>query len=58
MVIVETMTPQRIAEILEFPMVYDEDCPELTDEQRARLKPKYPHGLKTHETPVDRMKTA
>jgi hypothetical protein len=36
------MTPQRIAEILEFPAVYDEDCPELTDEQRSRLRPKYP----------------
>ena len=41
MVTVETITPQRIAEILEFPAVYDEDCPELTDEQRSRLRPKY-----------------
>jgi hypothetical protein len=45
MIIVENLTPQRMAQILSFPVTYDEDCPELTDEQLARLRPKYPENF-------------
>jgi hypothetical protein len=34
-----------MAQILSFPVTYDEDCPELTDEQLARLRPKYPENF-------------
>jgi hypothetical protein len=36
------LTPEQIAEIREaakYPIVFDEDCPELTDEQLAEFRP-------------------
>jgi hypothetical protein len=39
-----------MAEILSFPVSYDEDCPQLTEEQLARLHPKYPENFKCKKT--------
>ena len=36
------LTPEQVARIKEaekYPIVYDEDCPELTDEQLAQFQP-------------------
>lgn len=35
------LTAERIKEIQNFPITYDEDSPKLTSEQRARLIPRY-----------------
>ena len=38
-------TPEQIAEIREAakrPIVFDEDCPEMTDEQLRQFKPLFP----------------
>jgi uncharacterized protein (DUF4415 family) len=35
------LTPERIKEIQNFPIAYDDDSPKLTEEQRARLTPRY-----------------
>ncbi|MBR0260904.1 MAG: hypothetical protein IJQ85_03825 [Selenomonadaceae bacterium] len=40
------MTPEQKAEIAALknrPIVYDEDCPELTDEELKEFKPVNPH---------------
>jgi hypothetical protein len=42
MILSKELTPERIKEIMEFPIVYDEDSPKLTKEQLSRMKPKYP----------------
>ncbi|MDE5776363.1 MAG: BrnA antitoxin family protein [Treponemataceae bacterium] len=41
----EKLTPERIAEIMAFPITYDEDCPKLTKEQIARLRPAHPENF-------------
>ncbi|MDR1948020.1 MAG: BrnA antitoxin family protein [Spirochaetaceae bacterium] len=38
----KTLSPERIAEIKAFSDVDISDCPELTDEQLKRMKPRYP----------------
>ncbi|MDR1863449.1 MAG: BrnA antitoxin family protein [Treponema sp.] len=40
------LTPERIAEIQAFKDNDISDCPELTDEQLQRMKPKYPEYFK------------
>ena len=40
------LTPEQIARIeaaAKLPIVFDEDCPEMTEEQLARFKPVNPH---------------
>ncbi|MDE7291786.1 MAG: hypothetical protein K2N58_07045 [Treponemataceae bacterium] len=41
----EKLTPERIAEIMAFPITYDEDCPKLSKEQIARLRPAHPENF-------------
>ena len=39
-------TPEQITEIREAarrPIVFDEDCPEMTEEQLRQFKPVHPH---------------
>ena len=41
-------TPEQIAEIREaakYPIVFDEDCPEMTDEQLAQFRRVHPRGM-------------
>jgi uncharacterized protein (DUF4415 family) len=33
------LSPERIKEIMDFPVTYDEDSPKLTADQIARMKP-------------------
>jgi len=33
------LSPERIAEIMAFPVTYDKDCPKLSADQIARMKP-------------------
>jgi len=40
MIISDNITPERLMEIKNFPITYDEDCPKLTKEQLARMKPR------------------
>jgi hypothetical protein len=35
----QTAIQRRLEEAAKFPAVYDEDCPELTDEQLAEFRP-------------------
>jgi hypothetical protein len=52
------LTPEQLAEIREAekrPIVFDEDCPELTDEQLAEFKPV---NFETWEERARRMKAA
>lgn len=45
MVMSKNLTPERIAEIMAFPITYDEDCPKLTKEQLAELRPAHPENF-------------
>jgi uncharacterized protein (DUF4415 family) len=40
------LTAERIKEIQNFPITYDEDSPKLTPEQRSRLAPRYWRPIK------------
>ena len=39
MVTSKKISPERIQEIMNFPVTYDKDCPKLTADQIARMKP-------------------
>jgi uncharacterized protein (DUF4415 family) len=41
MITSKKLTAERLEEIKDFPITYDEDSPKLTPEQIARLKPAY-----------------
>lgn len=45
MVMSKKLTPERIAEIMAFPITYDEDCPKLTKKQLAELRPAHPENF-------------
>ena len=45
MVMSKKLTPERIAEIMAFPITYDEDCPKLTKEQLAEFRPAHPENF-------------
>ena len=45
MVTSKELTPERIAEIMAFPLTYDEDCPRLTKEQFAEFRPAHPENF-------------
>ena len=50
------LTPEqikRLDDLKNYPIVFDEDCPELTDEQLKRFKPVYPqHRTSNLDTAV------
>ena len=39
MITSKKLTPERIKEIMDFPVIYGEDSPKLSKEQIARMKP-------------------
>ena len=39
MITSKKLSPERVKEIMDFPITYDEDSPKLTAEQIARMKP-------------------
>ena len=39
MITSKKLSPERIAEIMEIPVTYDEESPKLTADQIARMKP-------------------
>jgi len=46
MIISKKLSPERIKEIKEFPVIYDKDSPKLTAEKIARMKPAHPEYWK------------
>jgi len=42
MITSKKLSPERIEEIVNFPIVYDEDSPKLTAAQIANMKPAHP----------------
>jgi uncharacterized protein (DUF4415 family) len=46
------LSPERIKEINNFPIVYDEDSPKLTADQIARMKPAHPEYWKVEPVKV------
>ncbi|MCL2007379.1 MAG: BrnA antitoxin family protein [Treponema sp.] len=52
MITSKKLSPERIKEILEFPIVYDEDSPKLTAEQISRMKPVHPEYWKVEPVKV------
>jgi hypothetical protein len=42
MITSKKLSPERIEEIVNFPIVYDEDSPKLTADQIASMKPAHP----------------
>jgi len=52
MVTSKKLSPERINEIKNFPIVYDEDSPKLTAEQIARMKPAHPEYWKVEPIKV------
>ncbi|MDR2418665.1 MAG: BrnA antitoxin family protein [Treponema sp.] len=47
-----TLSGERIAEILSFEDTDISNCPELTDEQLARMKPRHPEYFIREKEPV------
>lgn len=47
MIMSKKLTPERIAEIEKIPLTYDDDCPQLTQEE---LKEFVPYCLLAHNT--------
>jgi len=41
MITSKKLSPERIEQIKNYPIKYGKDCPKLTAEQIARMKPKY-----------------
>ena len=39
MITSKKLTPERIKEIMDFPISYSKDCPKLSKDQIARMKP-------------------
>ena len=52
MVTSKKLSPERIKEIMDFPIIYDEDCPKLTADQIARMKPAHPEYWKVNPVKV------
>ena len=46
MITSKKLSPERIKEIMNFRIAYDEDCPRLSAEQIARMKPAHPEYWK------------
>jgi hypothetical protein len=51
------LTPERIAEIKAFKDVDISDCPELTEEELKKLRPRHPENFGTHigQKPAERI---
>lgn len=54
MITSKKLTAERLEEIKNYPISYDEDSPKLTKEQIARLKPA--HGAYWNVTPIKKNK--
>jgi uncharacterized protein (DUF4415 family) len=52
MITSKRLSPERLREIKEFPVTYDEDSPKLTAEQLARMKPAHPEYWKAEPVKV------
>ena len=52
MITSKKLSPERIEEIRNLPITYDEDCPKLTVEQIARMKPAHPEYWKVEPVKV------
>ena len=52
MVTSKKLSPERIKAINDFPITYDKDCPKLTAEQIARMKPAHPEYWKVEPVKV------
>jgi uncharacterized protein (DUF4415 family) len=52
MVTSKKLTAERLEEIKNFPLVYDEDSPKLTQEQLGRMKPAHPEYWKVEPVKV------
>jgi uncharacterized protein (DUF4415 family) len=52
MITSKKLSPKRIKEIMNFPVTYDSDCPKLTADQIARMKPAHPEYWKVEPVKV------
>jgi uncharacterized protein (DUF4415 family) len=52
MITSKKLTAKRLKEIKNFPIVYDEDSPKLSEEQIARMKPAHPEYWKIEPVKV------
>ncbi|MDR0497018.1 MAG: BrnA antitoxin family protein, partial [Treponema sp.] len=52
MVTSKKLSPERIDEIKNFPVTFDEVCPKLTADQIARMKPAHPEYWKVEPVKV------
>jgi uncharacterized protein (DUF4415 family) len=52
MVTSKKLSPERIREIKNFPVVYDKDSPKLTADQIARMKPAHPEYWKVEPVKI------
>ena len=52
MITSKKLSPERIREIMNFPVTYGEDSPKLTAEQIARMKPAHPEYWKVEPVKV------
>ena len=52
MVTSKKLSPERIEEIKKFPINYDEDCPKLTVEKIAHMKPAHPEYWKVEPVKI------
>ena len=52
MVTSKKLNPERIKEIMDFPITYGEDSPKLTADQIARMKPAHPEYWKIEPVKV------
>ena len=52
MITSKKLSPERIKEIMDFPISYDEDSPKLTADQIARMKPAHPEYWKVNPKKV------
>ena len=52
MITSKRLSPERIEQIKNFPITYDEDSPKLTADQIARMKPAHPEYWKVEPVKV------
>ena len=52
MITSKKLSPEQIKEIMNFPINYNEDCPKLTKDQIARMKPAHPEYWKVEPVKV------
>jgi uncharacterized protein (DUF4415 family) len=52
MITSKKLSPRRIKEIMKFPVTYGKDCPKLTADQIARMKPAHPEYWKVEPVKV------